>query len=991
MDNTNSILPMNLKGAPFWGLNGKLDLEELKKQIDVFYDMGFGGVHFHPRTGLDTKYMGKEYLNCIKECAKYLRKKGMYVYLYDEDRWPSGYAGGFVTKEHKYRQRQLLFTPFPYGTVEIDSNPYFSVTHTRSENGQLIACYDIVLDDYGYIASANRIGANDNAQGTKWYAYSESARPSAWFNGYTYADLLNSEAMERFIEETHEKYAEILGDEFGKTVISIFSDEPQVTFKQRLSFASEKRDLLLAWTDRLPEKFKSVYNMDLLDYLPELFWEKRDGYSKARYLYHELIAQLFADTYGRICGDWCKKHNIKMSGHLLEQTPNGQAQNNGDVMRVYPHFGTKGIDLLADEICPECIKPAQSVVHQSGDNEMLAELYGVTQWGFNYSDHKFQGDWLAALGVTFRAHHLSMYTMKGEGKRDYPASIGYQLPWYKEYRSLEDYYTRIAEKMTKGKPVVKIAVINPVESAFLLFGCNEQLSIKRQQLDSNYKQLSDWLLNEHFDYDFISEALLPSQLNNGKIGEMDYEVIIVPNVITLRSTTIACLKELNEKGKKIIFLGSYPQYTDASKAEFSCSDMPLVRWDKCELIKELNPYRSLSIINRNGSEADDLIYNLRKDNKKQYLFIAHIVKNKDLNPQKINVVMPGKFNVHLYDTATGTYYKTNTRHVNDCTHTTLNIYSLDSVLLEYCDSKTARIQKAKQNYVSHTYAQSPVRYELNEPNVCLLDCARYKIGDAPFGETENILRIDDIIRTQMGLLKRCDVVKEPWTIQVNKSENIQLKFTVESEIETSGISLAYENHEQTEVIFNGKKLDTTPNGWYADRSIKTISLPGLIKGKNEIILKIVFHEKTDLENIMLLGKFGVSVSGRNVKITSLPDTVCWGDLSTQGLPFYGGNITYKLGKCNHKAIQVKDYKGGLISINDSKRIFNPPYITEISDADEVSITLYGNRYNTFGPLHRNTNTGHAGHPNSWRTTGEDWCYEYKLKQFGILTSPIFLD
>ena len=53
---------------------------------------------------------------------------------------------------------------------------------------------------------------------------------------------------------------------------------------------------------------------------------------------------------------------------------------------------------------------------------------------------QISGDWQAALGVTIRVPHLSWMTMEGEAKRDYPASIHYQSPWYKEYKIIEDYF-----------------------------------------------------------------------------------------------------------------------------------------------------------------------------------------------------------------------------------------------------------------------------------------------------------------------------------------------------------------------------------------------------------------------------------------------------------------------------------------------------------------------------------------------------------------------
>ncbi len=72
--------------------------------------MGFGGFHMHSRIGMSTPYLKDEFMGLIKFCTQKAEQENMLAYLYDEDRWPSGSAGGYVTKTHKYRQRYLIFS-----------------------------------------------------------------------------------------------------------------------------------------------------------------------------------------------------------------------------------------------------------------------------------------------------------------------------------------------------------------------------------------------------------------------------------------------------------------------------------------------------------------------------------------------------------------------------------------------------------------------------------------------------------------------------------------------------------------------------------------------------------------------------------------------------------------------------------------------------------------------------------------------------------------
>ena len=99
------------RGTPFWAWNCDLERDELLRQIDVFKEMGLGGFHMHVRTGMSTEYLSDEFMSLIKACTEHAKENEMLAWLYDEDRWPSGAAGGIVTKDVNMRQRYLRFTP----------------------------------------------------------------------------------------------------------------------------------------------------------------------------------------------------------------------------------------------------------------------------------------------------------------------------------------------------------------------------------------------------------------------------------------------------------------------------------------------------------------------------------------------------------------------------------------------------------------------------------------------------------------------------------------------------------------------------------------------------------------------------------------------------------------------------------------------------------------------------------------------------------------
>ncbi|MDY6344014.1 MAG: hypothetical protein SPL79_06955, partial [Sphaerochaetaceae bacterium] len=58
--------PKEFRGTPFWAWNCKIDPKVIPEQIEVFKEMGFGGFHIHSRIGLDTEYLGKEFLDDVQ-------------------------------------------------------------------------------------------------------------------------------------------------------------------------------------------------------------------------------------------------------------------------------------------------------------------------------------------------------------------------------------------------------------------------------------------------------------------------------------------------------------------------------------------------------------------------------------------------------------------------------------------------------------------------------------------------------------------------------------------------------------------------------------------------------------------------------------------------------------------------------------------------------------------------------------------------------------
>ncbi|HEY8499186.1 MAG TPA: hypothetical protein VIL89_01090, partial [Clostridia bacterium] len=334
--------------TPFWAWNKKLRWEDMEEQIEVFREMGMGGFHIHSRIGLDTPYLSDEFMDYVRRCNIKAKEMNMLTWLYDEDKWPSGFGGGFVTKNHNFRSRYLLFSPYfhenGYYERGIPQENRLGIDGTLS----LIAKYEVDIKD-GYLHSYRRLDNDETGKNT-WYAYRVVSKDLPWFNNEAYVDTLNKEAVKKFIEVTHERYYEVLGEEFSKSVPAIFTDEPQFVMKQSLKDPYSRQEAGIPYTDSFEESFKKRFKCSFLDKLPEIFWEPEGGkISQIRYWYHEHAAELFAVSFADTLGKWCREHNIMLTGHMMaEETLESQTRALGEAMRAYRSFDLPGIDMLAN-------------------------------------------------------------------------------------------------------------------------------------------------------------------------------------------------------------------------------------------------------------------------------------------------------------------------------------------------------------------------------------------------------------------------------------------------------------------------------------------------------------------------------------------------------------------------------------------------------------------------------------------------------------------
>lgn len=991
------------RGAPFWSWNCQLDRARLFRQIEALKAMGMGGFHMHARVGLATEYLGEEFLGHVRACVEKARQEGMLAWLYDEDRWPSGFAGGLVTRDERHRAKHLLLTT--------KQEPDRGQAPHLAGTPRLVARYAVRLDgdrlgSYRRLREGEAAGAGER----EWRAFVRTTWSSPWFNNMSYVDTLSRPAIERFLELTHERYRAAVGKDFGGLVPAIFTDEPAFEAMRMLPSAESQDDVLLSWTDDFAETYRAQYEADPLDTLPELVWQLRErGSARTRWRYHDHNTERFASGFADTIGAWCERHGILFTGHMMEEHSLwSQTRMIGEAMRSYRGFTLPGIDLLCDNQEFTTAKQAQSAARQFARPGVMSELYGVTGWDFDFAGHKRQGDWQAALGITVRVPHLSWVSMGGEAKRDYPAALDEHSPWYREYPLVETHFARVNTALTRGTPICRVGVIHPIESYWLCWGPDDQTRLERDARETAFQELTRWLLYELVDFDFVAESLLPRLCPHpgGRqltVGAMAYDVILVPGLRTIRATTLARLEAMVADGGTVLFLGEVPSLVDGepssapARLASRCTQLP---WSKHALLPALEPWRELRIGTRWG--APELVHQLRQDGEGRWLFLC---SNSRTDHAGLALTLRGRWRIERWDTLTGERRPMATWASGDgdvgCW---IDLPACGSHLLRLeplAAGATLPVVPAEPTWKEVQRLGEAAHITRSEPNVLLLDQAEYRLDQGPWEGRDEILRLGQRLRARVGLPPQGGGMAQPWVEPPEPPRHrLALRWRITTTVPVRAPRLALEGLAQARLRLDGRELPIRSDGWWVDEAIATQPLPDLEPGEHVLEAELPFGRATPCEWAYLLGDFGVEVRGSHARLIAEPTTLAWGDWTRQGLPFYAGNITYHCTVAGPGtfALRCPQFRAPLLTVDvDGTRagpVAFPPYQLVLpalgTGRHALDLTAYGSRINAFGPLHHTNMALRWCGPDAWRSRDDDWSDEYMLRPCGILTAPRLL-
>ena len=122
---------------------------------------------------------------------------------------------------------------------------------------------------------------------------------------------------------------------------------------------------------------------------------------------------------------------------------------------------------------------------------------------------------------------------------------------------------RLCYLSTIGKYAAKTLLLVPLESMYIA------VQEERTKLEKDYYSTLENMMRVHCDFDLGDEQIIEEIGYNEKgvlkIGEMEYNTIVIPELLTLRNSTIQKLLDFARSGGKILILNGYPRYVDAEE------------------------------------------------------------------------------------------------------------------------------------------------------------------------------------------------------------------------------------------------------------------------------------------------------------------------------------------------------------------------------------------------------------------------------------------
>lgn len=945
---------IDYRPAPLWVWNNVLSEEFINENLKEFKKAGIGAVYIHPRTGLQFEYLSDEWFKWVKYTLKVAQELGLKVWIYDEYVCPSGFAGGIVPScmPESYNQGTGLVAEHLTSLDELSDKTTAKYFYKRINNQ--------------WINITQNYKTEEKNKG-KFLVFNLLSEPTGkgGYGGYAYVDLLARGVTDKFKEVTMTGYEKVGKKYFGNLISGIMTDEPSIG-----PYAGGIR-----YTPDLFTEFKRRWGYSLEDYLPLLI-EETGEYKRVRHNYRTVLLEMYINRWSKPWYDYTEKNNLIWTGHYWENIwPD--LYMGPDNMAMYAWHQMPGVDMLMNstEKRPDqfgnniAIKELGSVRNQFDRHRAFSETYGGSGWDLSFEDMKRNGDWQYALGVNYLNMHLSLTSLVGVRKCDYPQSFMPYSPYWNLFKYPMDYFARLSVAMSSGKQINKILVIEPTTTVWMYYP-DEKM---KQNIGKSFKGFINKLEEYQIEYDLGCENIIAAKGtikgNQFGINKRFYDLVVLENSIeNLDSKTIELLKEYVKNGGKVLQLGNNLKYKDGIEDASLAEMVSAKNWiQKNNLTQDVvSKYFISNKFYMTPSVSGRIHHQRRIMDDGEILFVSNFCKDSYAGT---NVFVEGMSVEQLIEETGKTkpiHYVPHGKSINF----TVTLPPSGSALYYIHKNKKVPSAVDQETKLEKINTVGDTKVQRVQPNILVLDYLTLTI--------KNNKEMKDIYyyTANKEVFNYFGFKHDPWEDVQFKTEfmdknkdykngdsfQVEYSFDLSEKVDTKSMQLVVERGDMYHVSINGQKIKPDGSHWL-DQDFKCFNISNKCKpGKNIVAVSInKFNVLCEISPVYILGNFSLKSEAKGWSIIQNHEMKT-GDWKSQGAPFYPGEVSYSktfdITKEGEYLVSLPNWNGTVAEIklngNSAGIISTQPYeksLTLNKGKNKITIIVYGSLRNLFGPHH----------------------------------------
>lgn len=572
----------------FWMHGESHDI--LLEEIERMHSVGVRGFIIEARPF--PEFLEQPWWDTVSFILAEAKKRGLKVFIFDDIKFPSGFAAGRVRDKHPdylklYLRKECLDAIGPV------TDAFFLLGSWVAGPEKIVRAVaaQVTADDC-YFDASTAIDVThllDDNSNLSW-----SVPPGRWKlfffistqeggEGHTreYINPINPAAVRAYLDEVYEPHFTRFESYFGNTLEGFFSDEPRFGSAGSYESTLGNPSMVIPYSEKLLEHLADAWGSDFTVMLPSLWHDGGLTTSRARFTYMDVVSDLYARHYTQQIGDWCRSHRVKYIGHVVED--NGAhtrlGYGTGHFFRAMVGHDWSGMDVVLHQLLPERHTGKYATPFGTlGEREYCSDFFywGLTKLATSagHLDPKKNGitfceafgayGWNAGLKLmTWMTNHFCVrgvnhFVPHAFSPQEFPDvdcpphfyARGNNPQW-RYFKIWADYTNRICHLLSGGRHIAPVAVVYHAEAEWM------------GDYDP-FEKVVKLLSRRQIDCDVVPFDLLQDPKTivsaNGALAIHDevYHVLVVPYSRFLPHEFIVSLTDLAKRGLHVVFLEEMP-------------------------------------------------------------------------------------------------------------------------------------------------------------------------------------------------------------------------------------------------------------------------------------------------------------------------------------------------------------------------------------------------------------------------------------------------